>query len=98
MALHQILHIEVVEMRASSTLILSCQPLQDLLLYGDTSTGTFRPLVPVSPRQAVFELLHNSSHPVMRATRRLIYSRFVWPKLTNQGSTWVRECMPISVP
>ena len=80
-------------MHASSTLTVSSQPLQDLL-YGDTSTGTFLPLVPVSLRRAVFAFLHNSSHPGMRATRRLISSRFVWPRLAKQVSTLARECLP----
>ena len=92
MTLRQILCPEVVAMHAFSTLTMSFQPVQDLLLYGDTSTGTSHPQVPVSLRRAVFDLLHNSSNPGMRATR--ISSRFMWPRLAKKVSTWARECLP----
>ena len=90
MALRQVLCPEVAAMRASTTLTVTSRPVKGLL-YGDTSTGTFRPLVPASLRRAVFDVLHNSSHPEMRATRRLISSRFVWPGLSKQVSAWARE-------
>jgi cleavage and polyadenylation specificity factor subunit 1 len=62
-------------------------------LYGDVSTGTFRPVVPVSMRKHVFEKLHGVSHPGVRATKRLIASRYVWRGLAADVATWSRECL-----
>jgi hypothetical protein len=50
-----------------------------LKLWGDVSTGKFRPLVP--HRRQVFDHLHSPIHPGRRTTRRLISSRYeVWRK------------------
>ena len=44
----------------------------------DLSTGTSRPYAPVEFRRAVFDALHNLSHPGIRATQHLMTQRFVW--------------------
>ena len=75
------------------SLQLATVPVQNLLLHGDVSTGTFRPLVPTALRRSVFALLHNVSHPGCRATRRLISSRFVWKSLAKDVTAWSRECL-----
>jgi transposase InsO family protein len=41
----------------------------------------------------VFDALHNAAHPGRRATKRLISSRYVWPKLAQQVTQWTRECV-----
>ena len=43
----------------------------------DVSTGQSRPVVPPSFRQLVFRSLHSLSHPGIRASQKLISSRFV---------------------
>ena len=43
-----------------------------------STTGTFRPVVPSSFRQKVFDMIHGIAHPGMWASRHLILSRFVW--------------------
>ena len=65
----------------SSTLVVEAVPLANSTnpLYCDTSTGTKRPLVPQRWRRTVFDSLHGLSHPGIRATQKLITSRFVWP-------------------
>jgi Integrase zinc binding domain/Integrase core domain len=62
-------------------------------LYGDVSTGCFRPLVPLDYRRTIFDSLHCGSHPGVRATRRLVSSRFVWASLSKAVTTWARECL-----
>jgi cleavage and polyadenylation specificity factor subunit 1 len=57
------------------------------VLHGDVSTGIFRPLVPEGKRRLVFEKLHSVSHPGIRATRRLIASRYVWRGLAADVGT-----------
>jgi transposase InsO family protein len=58
----------------------------------DTSSGVLRPLVPQQHRRAVFDAIHGLAHPGIRATRRLISSRFVWPALAADITTWCRQC------
>ena len=59
-------------------------------LYCDTSTGTQRPLVPLPWRRTVFDSLHGLSHPGIRATQKLITSRFVWPGINADVRRWTR--------
>jgi Integrase zinc binding domain len=47
----------------------------------DVSSGVMRPLVLAQFRRAVFNAVHNLSHPGIRATKRLISSRYLWPNL-----------------
>ena len=53
----------------------------DVMILGDCSTGQFRPLVPELYRRNVFDVLHGLSHPEIKGTRKLIASRFVWPRM-----------------
>lgn len=62
-------------------------------VWADTSTGRHRLFVPMSMRKAVFESLHNLSHPSRRATRRLVTDRFVWPSVNHDTSDWSRACV-----
>jgi hypothetical protein len=75
MALHQILCPQVQVFRSSPGLRIITLKVGVLDLIGDSSTGTFRPLVPRDHRRQVFEHLHGAAHPGRRATRRLISSR-----------------------
>ncbi len=58
----------------------------------DTSSGVFRPLVPAAFRRPIFEAIHGLAHPGIRASRRLIASRFLWPCLASQVAAWCRDC------
>jgi len=93
MALRQILCPQVQTLRNHPGLLIVTQQVGDLSLLGDASTGTFRPLVPLELRRQVFDHLHGAAHPGMRATRRLIASRYIWPKLATQVTAWARECL-----
>ena len=68
-------------------------PLSDATIVCDTSTGTPRPFVPLSHRKPVFDHLHSLSHPGIRATLKLISSRFVWPKMNQDIRRWARSCV-----
>ncbi len=69
------------------------QKVGDLDLIGDSSTGTFRPLVPRDLQQQVFEHLHGTAHPGRRATRRLISFRYVWKGLSTDLIAWAKACL-----
>ena len=57
------------------------------------STGQSRPVVPPTFRQLVFRSLHFLSHPGIRASQKLIASRFVWPKMHRDIKQWTRACL-----
>jgi hypothetical protein len=78
MALQQILCPQVQKLLHQPGLKIGFKQVGDLKLWGDVSTSTFRPLVPLPHRRQVFDHLHSPVHPDGRATRRLISSRYVW--------------------
>ncbi|KAL1518322.1 hypothetical protein ABEB36_001961 [Hypothenemus hampei] len=65
----------------------------DAVVFCDTSTGEIRPYVPKGLRRKVFDMAHGLSHPSGRATRKIIQSRFVWPKMNRDVTHWARTCL-----
>ena len=63
------------------------------MLLGDVSTGTFRPLVPPAFRRPIFDHFHGLGHAGVRATRRLISARYVWPRMASEINSWTRQCL-----
>ena len=51
------------------------------------------PLVPEILRKSLFLSLHGVSHPGVRTSRRLLSSRFVWPRLSKDVGLWSRACL-----
>jgi Integrase zinc binding domain/Integrase core domain len=58
----------------------------------DTSSGIMRPLVPALLRRQVFAAVHGLAHPGIRATRRLVASRYLWLGLAKDIAAWCRDC------
>jgi RNase H-like domain found in reverse transcriptase/Integrase zinc binding domain len=46
---------------------------------------------------AAFEAVHNLAHPGIRATWRLISSRYVWPNLAADVKKWCQDCSPCQI-
>ena len=88
--------IRTLQSSPSSTLVVEAISLANSTdpLLCDTSTGTQRPLVPLQWRRTVFDSLHGLSHPGIRATQRLITTRFVWPGINADVRRWTRSCIP----
>jgi transposase InsO family protein len=61
-------------------------------LWVDTSSGVLRPLVPAELRRRIFAAVHSLAHPGIRASRRLIASRYLWPGLAKDVAAWCRDC------
>ena len=66
---------------------------QDVLINGhtiwcDLSRGVMRPLVPVAMHRLVFNSIHSLAHPGIRATRRMLTSRFVWTSCSTDVNSW----------
>ena len=51
-------------------------------------------IVPARLRRAVFDALHSLSHPGIRATQRLVTSRYVWPGINKDVRRWAQTCLP----
>ena len=56
-------------------------------------TGIQWPYVPECFRRAIFDALHNLSHPGIRATQRLVTSHFVWPSVNSDVRRWACSCL-----
>jgi cleavage and polyadenylation specificity factor subunit 1 len=76
----------------TSSLHVKTFEVEGVPLLCDTSTGTARPLVPAPHRRLLFDGIHNLAHPGVRATKRLIKSRFVWPGMGSDIADWCSEC------
>jgi cleavage and polyadenylation specificity factor subunit 1 len=61
-------------------------------IWCDTSSGNRRPLLPVALREKVFHSVHDLAHPGIRASRRLVSSRYVWKGLAADVRRWCQEC------
>ncbi len=68
-------------------------PNSDLSLYCDVSTRHQRPIVPLEWRRVVFNSLHDLSHPGIRATQKLLTTRYVWPGINADVRRWTRTCI-----
>jgi len=84
------------ELQQSPSLRVSPLDIGGESLLCDFSTGIPRPLVPPFFQKQVFTAVHSLSHPGIKATRRLICSRWLWKKMSADISTWCRDCQPCS--
>jgi len=62
-------------------------------LYCETSSPNPRPYLPPTHRKAVFSFFHNLSHAGIKASTKLVGSRYYWPTLKPDVKTWVGECL-----
>ena len=62
-------------------------------LLCDVSGKRPRPWVPASFRRPVFDQLHGLAHPGIRASVRLLSSRFVWYGINRDVTAWARTCI-----
>jgi cleavage and polyadenylation specificity factor subunit 1 len=77
---------------SSSSLQVKYFPVEGNQLACDVSLHTPRPLVPASYRQAVIRSLHSIAHPGIRATKRLVSSRFVWRRMGADIAEFCKGC------
>ena len=62
-------------------------------LLCDVSHEKVRPYVPKTYRKKIFESLHNLSHSGIRASVKLIASRFVWPRMNSEVRDLAKCCI-----
>ena len=68
-------------------------PTSEGTILCDMSTGQPRPYVPPRFRRSIFNSLHSLSHPGVKATQRLITSRYVWPNIKADTRKWAQSCL-----
>lgn len=83
----------IAALRSSPSLQVEQRLSDGALLWGDVSTGPFRPLVPNNLRHIIFQAVHSAAHPGIRASRRLLSARFVWAGLAKDVTAWCRSCL-----
>ena len=82
------------QLLSSSSLVIQQISVGQQKLLCDVSSGRRRPLVPESWQRRVFTTIHSLAHPGIRASRRLISSRFVWKGMAADVGQWCRDCLP----
>lgn len=76
------------------TFKLITMPGRDTPIFCETSTTKARPYVPENFRKPLFDRLHGLSHPGVRASRKLISSRYFWPNMNADIGKWAKTCIP----
>ena len=68
-------------------------PATNATIICDVSTGVPRPYVPSKFRRSVFNSLHSLAHPGVRATQKLLTSRYVGPNINKDVRHWTQSCV-----
>lgn len=80
LALAQVNDPDLARLQTQSSLRLQAVPLafgEGVSIVCDVSTPVQRPYIPANFHRAIFDSLHGMLHPGIRATRRLVTSRYV---------------------
>ena len=84
---------DLVELQKSPDLHILPMPVPGGSLWCDFSTGLGRPVLPFPFRRSAFDAMHSLSHPGIRASRRIMITRFLWPKMNVDINSWARTCI-----
>jgi transposase InsO family protein len=77
----------------SKSLFITSRKVAGVELFGDISTGRFRPLVPPAFRESAAAALHGVAHPGVEATVRLVTSKFCWPGIRKYVRRYAQQCL-----
>ena len=83
---------EVSAMKQLPSLRISSFNLLGHELLCDFSQGAPRPLLPPIFRYPAFATAHTLSHPGIRASKRLMSTRWVWVGMAADIARWCRDC------
>jgi cleavage and polyadenylation specificity factor subunit 1 len=84
---------DVAAMQRSTSLSIVTRLVGAVELLGDTSTGSFRPLIPAAFRAAAVWSLHNIAHPGVKSSKKLVAASFCWPRMATTVAALVRMCI-----
>jgi hypothetical protein len=77
----------------SRSLFITAREVAGTKIFGDISTGAFRPLVPPAFREAATSTLHGVAHPGVEATVKLVTSKFCWPGIRRYVRRYAQQCV-----
>jgi cleavage and polyadenylation specificity factor subunit 1 len=80
----------------NDTLKFSRIPLifnSDKFIYCEVSSKRPRPFIPKSFRQAVFNSLHNLSHPGIKSSVKILSENVIWPGIQKDTRLMARNCL-----
>ena len=66
--------------------------IPEVAIICDFSTGKPRPFLPPDFRKPAFDHFHNLAHPGIKASTRLVSTRFVWPGMKKDIRSWAQKC------
>jgi hypothetical protein len=84
---------DVAAMKLSPSLSIVSRAVGGAQVLGDVATGVFRPLLPPAFREAAVWSLHRIHHPGVKATKKLVLSKFCWPGMAAAVAALARTCM-----
>lgn len=58
----------------------------------EMSTNSPRPFLPPQFRKQAYQAMHDLNHPGVRATRRLITTRYFWMTMKKDVTDWAKAC------
>lgn len=68
-------------------------PGSDINVTCDMSSGRPRPYVPTEFRKEIFHQLHDLAHPGIRATVKLVRTRYVWKNMNRDIADMAKLCI-----
>ena len=69
--------------------------IKDTPLFCETTQPNTCPVEPIELRRAIFDSLHSLCHPGIKATTRMILTRYFWSDIKNDAQAWCKECLAI---
>jgi transposase InsO family protein len=93
MAAAQLTSADCSKMCDSKSLFITAKTTAGVKLFGDISTGVFRPLVPPDFRESAVAAVHGVAHPGVEATVRLVTSKFCWPGIRKYVRRYAQQCL-----
>ena len=66
--------------------------LPNINLFCETSQPNPRPVIPKHLRRGIFDLLHGMCHTGIKATTRIINTRYFWHNIKEDVRKWCTEC------
>ena len=67
-------------------------PGLDVEITCEIGTSSPRPYLPEKFRKTIFTHLHELCHPGARASKKLITTRYFWPEMNRDITSWVKTC------
>lgn len=68
-------------------------PRENVHVYCEVSTGAARPYITQQFRRHMFNLVHELSHPGVRATSKLLTDRYIWKDIKKNCRQWTQQCV-----